>query len=88
MTDIFRVPLIASHDYDVLRALIPDAPSTHHEWAELFRRRTMEERRRGSTIHEIHVDPHKFAADARRKGDPTNFATLERYLLDTDPHCD
>ena len=85
-TNIFRVPLVASHDYDVLRALIEDAPSSHHEWAELFRKRTMEERRRGHTIHEMHVDPYKFAAHAQLNGYATSFVTLERYLTEIDPH--
>ena len=84
--DIFRVPLVASHDYDALRALIADAPSTHHEWAELFRKRSLEERRRGHIVHEMHVDPYKFAAHARLKGYATNFVTLEYFLVETDPH--
>ena len=84
--DIFRVPLVASHDYDALRALIEDAPSNHHEWAELFRKRTVEERQLGRIIHEIHVDPHKFAAHARLKGYATNFVTLENFLIEIDPH--
>ena len=84
--DIFRVPLVASHDYDALRALIKDAPSTHHEWAEHFRKRSLEERRLGRIVHEMHVDPHKFAAHARRKGYATSFATLEHFLIEIDPH--
>lgn len=83
--DIFRVPLVAWHDYDAFRTLIRDAPSVHHEWAELFRKRSMEERQRGHDVHEIHVDPRKFAAYARLKGCETSFATLERFLLETDP---
>ncbi|MDP3243031.1 MAG: hypothetical protein Q8M69_21615, partial [Reyranella sp.] len=65
-TVVFRVPLVASHDYDVLRELVREAPATHHAWAELHRRRTAEERRAGHVIHEIHVDPHRFADHARR----------------------
>ncbi len=84
--DIFRVPLVASHDYDALRALISEAPSTHHEWAEFYRTRSREERRRGHIIHEMHVDPHKFAAHARLHGYATNFATLERFLIEIDSH--
>ena len=86
--DIFRVPLVASHDYDALRTLIKDAPSTHHEWAELYRTRSREERRRGHIVHEIHVDPHKFAAHARLNGYATSFATLERFLIEIDPRED
>ena len=79
-TEIFRVPLVAWHDYDALRVLTKDAPSTHHEGAELFRTRSMEERRRGHVIHEIHVDPHKFAVYAKLKGYEPAFVTLEHYL--------
>lgn len=85
-SDIFRVPLVAWHDYDALRALIKDAPPTHHEWAEFFRKRSIEERRRGHTIREIHVDPRKFAAHARLRGCETSLATLEHFLVETDPH--
>lgn len=84
--DIFRVPLVAWHDYDAFRALIVDAPSVHHEWAERFRRRSMEERRRGHIVREIHVDPHRFAAHARLEGYEPSMATLERFLIETDPH--
>ena len=83
---IFRVPLVAFHDYDVLREVIEDVPSTHHEWAELFRRRTREERQRGRAIHEIHLDPRKFVAHARRMGYPTNLTMLERFLAEIDLH--
>jgi hypothetical protein len=86
--DIFRVPLVAWHDYDALRALIAEAPSTHHEWAELFRMRSLEERRLGHIVREMHVDPHKFAAYARLKGHATNFETLEHFLVETDPQED
>ncbi len=86
--DIFRVPLVAWHDYDALRELIKDAPSTHHGWAELFRRRSREEGRRGHVVREMHVDPRKFAAHARFKGYPTNLATLESFLTEIDPHGD
>ena len=86
--DIFRVPLVAFHDYDALREVILDAPSAHHEWAELFRTRTREERRRGRAIHEIHFDPRKYAAHARRTGYPTNLMMLERFLIEIDPHKD
>ena len=85
-TDIFRVPLIAWHDYDAFRELITDAPSAHHEWAERFRKRSVEARRRGHIVREIHVDPHKFAAYARLGGHETSLATLERFLVETDPH--
>lgn len=84
--DIFRVPLVAWHDYDALRALIAEAPSTHHEWAERFRKRSLEERRLGHIVREMHVDPHKFAAYARLKGFATNFQALEHFLVQTDPH--
>ena len=84
--DIFRVPLIAWHDYDALRELIKDVPSTHHGWAELFRRRSREEGRSGHVVREIHVDPRKFAAHARVKGYATNLESLERFLVETDPH--
>jgi len=87
-TEIFRVPLVAWHDYDALRALLKDAPSTHHEWAELFRKRSTQERRRGHVIHDIHVDPHKFAAYAQLKGYEPSFAALETYLTEIDPHID
>lgn len=84
--DIFRVPMVAWHDYDALRELVKDAPSAHHEWAELFRKRSIEERQRGHLVREIHVDPHKFAAHARLGGYETSLATLERFLVETDPH--
>lgn len=84
--DIFRVPLVAWHDYDAFRELIKDAPSVHHEWAERFRKRSEEERRRGHIVREIHVDPHKFAAYARLGGYELSLATLERFLVETDPH--
>jgi hypothetical protein len=84
--DIFRVPMVAWHDYDAFRALIKDAPSTHHEWAELFRTRSADERRRGHIVREIHVDPRKFAAHAQLRGCETNVATLEQFLVETDPH--
>lgn len=84
--DIFRVPLVAWHDYDAFRELVKDAPSVHHEWAERFRKLSVEERRRGHIVREIHVDPHKFAAYARLEGCETSFATLERFLIETDPH--
>ncbi len=84
--DIFRVPLVAWHDYDAFRELVKDAPSTHHEWAERFRKRSVEERRRGHIVREIHVDPHKFAAYAQLKGCETSFATLEHFLIETDAH--
>ena len=84
--DIFRVPLVAWHDYDAFRELVKDAPSTHHGWAELFRKRSMDERRRGRIVREIHVDPQKFSAYARLEGCETSFATLERFLIVTDPH--
>lgn len=84
--DIFRVPLVASHDYDALRALIKDAPPTQKEWVELFKKRTVEEGRRGHIVREMHVNPHKFAAHARLKGYATNFVTLEHFLIETDPH--
>ncbi len=84
--DIFRVPLVAWHDYDAFRELVKDAPSVHHEWAERFRKRSVEERRRGHIVREIHVDPHKFAAYARLGGYETSLATLERFLVETDPH--
>ncbi len=86
--DIFRVPLVAWHDYDALRALIAEAPSTHHEWAELCRKRSLDERRLGHIVREMHVDPHKFAAYARLKGYATNFEALEQFLVETDPHQD
>ena len=85
-TVVFRVPLVASHDYDVLRELVREAPATHHAWAELYRRRTAEERQAGHVIHEIHVDPHRFADHARRNGYETSLATLGRFLEDIDPH--
>ena len=85
-TVVFRVPLVASHDYDALRELVREAPATHHAWAELYRQRTAEERRAGHVIHEIHVDPHRFADHARRNGYPTSLATLERFLVAIDPH--
>ncbi len=84
--DIFRVPLVAWHDYDALRELIKDAPSTHHGWAETFRQRSREEGRSGRVVREMHVDPRKFAAHARRRGYATNLATLEHFLVETDPH--
>lgn len=87
-SEIFRVPLVAWHDYDAFRSLFKDAPSTHHEWAELFRKRSLEERRRGHSIREIHVDPHKFAAHVRLKGREPSFATLDDFLVETDPHDD
>ena len=85
-TVVFRVPLVASHDYDAFRDLVREAPATHHEWAELHRRRTAEERRAGHVIHEMHVDPHRFAEHARRNGYETSLATLGRFLEDIDPH--
>ena len=87
-TVVFRVPLVASHDYDALRDLVREAPATHHEWAELHRRRTAEERRAGHVIHEMHVDPHRFAEHARRNGYETSLATLGRFLEDIDTHRD
>ncbi len=84
--DVFRVPLVAWHDYDAFRALLKEAPSVHHEWAERFRKRSMEERRLGHRIHEIHVDPHRFAAYLRREGCDASFATLDRFLVETDRH--
>jgi hypothetical protein len=84
--DIFRVPLVAWHDYDAFRSLVAEAPSTHHAWAELFRERSAEERSRGHEVREIHIDPHRFAAHARLAGYQTGLATLERYLVETDPH--
>jgi len=85
-TVVFRVPLVASHDYDAFRDLVREAPATHHEWAELHRRRTAEGRRAGHVIHEMHVDPHRFAEHARRNGYETSLATLRRFLEDIDPH--
>lgn len=84
-TVVFRVPLVASHDYDVFRELVREAPATHHAWAGLYRRRTAEERQAGHVIHEIHVDPHRFADHARRNGYETSLATLGRFLEDVDP---
>ena len=85
-TAVFRVPLVASHDYDVFRELVREAPSTHHAWAELHRRRTAEHRHAGILIREIHVDPHRFADHARRNGYETSLATLARFLEEIDPH--
>jgi len=85
-TVVFRVPLVASHDYDALRELVREAPATHHAWAELHRRRTAEERHAGHVIREMHVDPHRFADHARRNGYETSLTTLGRFLEDTDPH--
>jgi hypothetical protein len=84
--DIFRVPMVALHDYDAFRALVEDAPSTHHAWAELFRKRSEEERRSGRLVREIHVDPREFAAHARLRGCRTSLATLEQFLIETDRH--
>ncbi len=84
--DIFRVPLVAWHDYDVFRTLIKDAPAAHHEWAERCRKLSADERLRGHTVREIHVDPHKFAAYARLAGSEPSLTTLERFLVETDPH--
>lgn len=86
--NVFRVPLVAWHDYDAFRALIKEAPSSHHDWAERFRKRTIEERQRGHPVHEIHVDPWKFAAYARLKGCATDLEALQRFLLESDPHGD
>lgn len=85
-TVVFRVPLVASHDYDAFRELVREAPGTHHAWAELHRRRTAEERHAGHVIREMHVDPHRFAAHARRNGYETSLATLGRFLADIDPY--
>lgn len=85
LTKVFRVPLVASHDYDALRGLVREAPPTHHEWADLYRRRTVEARQCGRIIHEIHVDPHRFADHARQNGYPTSLETIERFLVDIDP---
>lgn len=85
-TVVFRVPLVASHDYDVFRELVREAPPTHHAWAELNRERTADARRAGHVIRELHVDPHRFADHAGRNGYRTSLATLERFLEDMDSH--
>lgn len=84
--DIFRVPLVAWHDYDAFRELVKDAPSVHHEWAEHFRKRSVDERRRGHVVREIHVDPHKLAAYAQLKGYAMDSVALEHFLIESDPH--
>jgi hypothetical protein len=34
----------------------------------------------------MHLDPHKFAANARFRGYATDLSTLEHFLIEIDPH--
>ncbi|MCW0236662.1 MAG: hypothetical protein OJJ21_23900 [Ferrovibrio sp.] len=83
--EIFRVPVVAPHNYEAFRALIDDAPATHGGWIELMQKRQTEESHRGFVIRDVHVNPEKFASFCRGRGRATNFVTLWHFVEETDP---
>ncbi len=84
MQEIFRVAVVAERDYEALRQLIEDAPTTYAEWIELSRQRAKDESLRGFAIRNVNVDPRQFAAFCRSRGEATDFVALGRFLAEID----
>lgn len=76
----YFLPRISPQNYKAIRDLNgSDLPGTYDEWFKLFTKARLEYGQVGYDIHEIEIDPHKFAQYCRAIGMPADGQRLLNF---------